>query len=149
VNESIVPPGFEVPEQFEGSGYRLEPLGPVHNSRDHVAWMASIDHIRSTTGFPMDDGWPYPMSLEDNLTDLEQHLDEFHRRAAFAFSVLDSGADVIGCVYITPDRSTPNGVRLRSWVVASLAELDETLRDEVAAWLARDWPFSTVDTDWE
>ena len=142
MSESIVPRGFDAPEGFEGSGYRLEPLGPVHNSRDHAAWMGSIDHIRSTLGFPMEDGWPYPMSPEENLADLEQHLNEFHRKVAFAYSVLDGDA-VVGCVYVTPADDAP-GVRLRSWVTEDRAHLDETVRTEVAAWLRTEWPFSDV-----
>ena len=140
----IVPDSFEVPEWFDGSGYHLEPLAPIHNERDHAAWMGSVEHIRSTRGFPMGDGWPHPMSLEDNLSDLEMHFAEFEDAEAFAYSVLD-GDEVIGCVYITPDRSVPNGVRLRSWVVEARSPLDEVLRTEIEAWLLSEWPFGAVE----
>jgi hypothetical protein len=143
VTESILPKGFPVPHSFGGTGYHLEPLGPIHNDRDHAAWMGSIEHIRSTVGFPMADGWPYPMPPEDNLSDLEKHLAEFEERVAFAFSVLDRD-EVIGCVYVTPDPASAGGVRLRSWVVEAHADLDEVVRDEVTAWLLAAWPFPTV-----
>jgi hypothetical protein len=39
-----------------GVGLRLEPLGPQHNQSDHAAWMSSIEHIRSTPGYPTADG---------------------------------------------------------------------------------------------
>ncbi len=143
MSRRIIPDGCDPLTTFEGSGYRLEPLGPAHNERDHAAWMGSIDHIRATRGFPMADGWPYPMSAEANLADLEAHLGEFVRGEAFAFSVLDGDA-VVGCVYLTSDPGTPNGVRLRSWVTADHAHLDDTLRTETADWVATTWPFASV-----
>ena len=68
----FVPDPFVVPTHFQGDGFHLEPLGPQHNERDHEAWMSSLDHIRSTPGFE-DWDWPTPMSLEQNLGDLEGH----------------------------------------------------------------------------
>ncbi|UCG40295.1 MAG: N-acetyltransferase [Acidimicrobiia bacterium] len=143
MTEPIVPHDFPVPRSFDGTGYHLEALGPIHNERDHAAWMGSIEHIRSTLGFPMADGWPYPMSLDDNLSDLEGHLVEFEDRTAFAYSVLDDD-EVIGCVYVTPDPDSARGVGLRSWVVETRADLDEVVRDEVTEWLVAAWPFPTV-----
>ncbi|UJW29792.1 hypothetical protein L3Q67_31775 [Saccharothrix sp. AJ9571] len=35
----------------------FEPLGPQHNRADHAAWTSSIEHIRSTPGYP-DGDWP-------------------------------------------------------------------------------------------
>ena len=43
----LVPDEFDVPVAFEGPSFRLEPLGPEHNERDHEAWMSSIYHIRA------------------------------------------------------------------------------------------------------
>ena len=40
--------------------------------------------------------------------------------------------------------SSPDGehdAHVQSWVRASRAELDAPLRQTVAAWLAKDWPF--------
>ena len=36
---------FRVPTRFDGTGFRLEPLGPEHNERDYLAWSHSIKHI--------------------------------------------------------------------------------------------------------
>jgi hypothetical protein len=46
--------------------FHLEPLGPQHNQADHAAWMSSIEHIRSTPGYP-DGNWPprSGMTLEE------------------------------------------------------------------------------------
>jgi hypothetical protein len=60
--------------------------------------MSSIDHIRSTPGL-VDWDWPTPMSLEQNLGDLEHHARDFRERTGFTYSILDGDA-VIGCLYI-------------------------------------------------
>jgi hypothetical protein len=81
----LVPADFDAPRSFDGPGFRLEPLGAEHNERDHVAWMSSIDHIRSTPGLDAWEGqWPTPMTPDDNLADLVRHRAEFEARAAFA-----------------------------------------------------------------
>jgi RimJ/RimL family protein N-acetyltransferase len=141
----LVPDDFTVPTRLETADFVLEPLGPEHNERDHAAWSSSIDHIRSTHGFESG-RWPFPMSLEDNLGDLERHRAEFEAREAFAYSVLDRDTDdVIGCVYVNPAPSAADAV-VRTWVRASHAPLDERLRAEVVEWLERDWPLRLART---
>ena len=103
----FVPAGFEPPTSLATDRFRLEPLGPQHNEADHAAWMSSIEHIRSTPGYP-DGKWPPAdgMTLEANLADLRRHAEDFTRGAGFTFTVLDPGDnDVIGCVYLYPSRS--------------------------------------------
>jgi hypothetical protein len=135
----LVPDDFEVPTRVETPDFTLEPLGPEHNERDHAAWTSSIEHIRATHGFK-DRRWPFPMTLEENLRDLEGHRAEFDERSAFAYSVLDPETDdVIGCVYVDPGPGGKGAV-VRTWVRVSHAPLDERLRAEVVAWLERDWP---------
>lgn len=137
---SFVPTDFEVPRSFEGPGFRLEPLDPVHNERDHAAWMSSIDHINATPGFDSWNDWPQPMSLEANMKDLEMHAKEFEERKAFAYSVLD-GEDVIGCLYIDPTKRAGHDAAVTSWVTESRAEMDVVLWRAVSEWLAESWPF--------
>lgn len=138
----FVPDDFDVPRTFEGPGFRLEPLGPEHNERDHVAWMSSIDHIRSTPGLDAWHGqWPVPMSLDDNMGDLVRHREEFDAREEFAYSILD-GNDVIGCLYIDPIEGQPGEAHVVSWVRASRAEMDRVVWKSVSEWLSSDWPFT-------
>jgi hypothetical protein len=150
--ETFVPDHYEPPAELVLPGMRLEPLGPEHNERDHEAWSSSIDHIRATPGFrPSDsDGggtpWPRPMSLEENLGDLQRHAADFEARRGFTYSVLDPDTDeVIGCVYIYPSKDDDHDARVESWVRASRAELDTALSRGVSDWLDADWPFSRVD----
>ncbi len=141
---TLVPDDFEVPKRLATRSFVLEPLGPEHNERDHEAWTSSIDHIRATQGFAVR-RWPHPMSLEENLADLEAHSADFEARTAFAYTVLDPCVeDVIGCAYVDRDASCAGGVTVRSWVRATHTDLDEPLRATVTAWLERDWPFASV-----
>ena len=82
MEDSFVPPRFEVPYTYAWSEFHLEPLGEQHNERDHAAWMSSIDHIRSTPGFSKQEepDWPVAMSLEANLEDLVRHAKDFEER---------------------------------------------------------------------
>lgn len=143
----FVPQGYAPPRSLaavssDGVAFRLEPLGPQHNRRDHDAWMSSVDHIRATPGFP-NGSWPEPMTREDNARDLRAHADDFARRRGFTYTVLDADDDVIGCVYLYPD-DDGHDVHARSWVRADHAALDGDLRAAVVAWLRSAWPFSSV-----
>ena len=59
ISDEFVPVGFDPPTSLATDEFRLEPLGPQHNQADHAAWMSSIEHIRSTPGYP-DGNWPPP-----------------------------------------------------------------------------------------
>jgi hypothetical protein len=142
VTGAFVPPDFDVPTAFAGPGFHLEPLGPEHNDRDYEAWMSSIDHIKATPGFAGWD-WPEPMSLEDNLGDLESHAEDFVERRGFTYSILD-GPEVIGCVYIYPSREPGYEASVRSWVTAGRAKMDRIVWETLADWLETDWPFSSI-----
>ena len=139
VSTPFVPEDFEAPRGLVTNRFRLEPLGPEHNDRDHEAWMSSIDHIRNTPGFP-NGAWPTEMSADENLEDLVRHAEDFAARTGFTYSVLD-GEEVIGCVYLYPSNDGEHDVGARSWVRASRAELDPVLWETVSSWLSEAWPF--------
>jgi hypothetical protein len=146
-SEEFVPIDFEPPTSLVTPDFRLEPLGPQHNEADHAAWTSSIEHIRSTPGFP-DGTWPPEdgMTLEANLADLRRHAHDFEERKGFTFTVLDpADDDVIGCVYLYPSRDAEWDVTVQSWVSADRSTLDVPLADTVAAWLADDWPWRRID----
>ncbi|GAB7066983.1 N-acetyltransferase [Mycobacterium hodleri] len=143
--QPLVPDDFEVPRELRAPRFRLEPLGPQHNTADLNAWTTSIEHIRATPGFQRRD-WPPDggLSAEANLVDLVRHDDEFERRVAFAYTVLrPEDGDVIGCLYLDPG-PRPGVVDVRSWVRADVADLDPVLRQAVRQWLADAWPFDEV-----
>jgi len=140
----FVPDDFAVPRELVCEGFRLEPLGPEHNEGDYRAWTSSMSHIRATPGF---EGWtwPKPMTLAENLGDLERHASDFAARSGFTYTVRDAGSDeIIGCVYIYPLADGGPGADVRSWVSADRAALDVPLYDAVSAWLRSAWPFAAV-----
>jgi hypothetical protein len=141
----FVPDDFIVPLTLTGPGIRLEPLGPQHNDADLHAWTSSIEHIRATPGFSSR-RWPPAegKSLDENLSDLHKHADDFKQRVGFTYTVLDDHDVVIGCVYIYPSPADPGITEVRSWVTASRAALDPVLHETVDSWLAADWPFTEV-----
>ena len=147
-SDEFVPVDFDPPTSLAATNqFHLEPLGPQHNQADHAAWMSSIEHIRSTPGYP-DGNWPPNggMTLEENLSDLRRHADDFTRGAGYTFTVLDpEDNDVIGCVYLYPSASEEWDVTVQSWVRADRSSLDVPLADAVARWLATDWPWERVD----
>jgi hypothetical protein len=152
-DELFVPADFVVPDGLAAGEFRLEPLGPRHNSADYAAWTASMDHIRATPGFA-GGSWPRPMSVADNLSDLERHALDFSARRGFTYTVLSAaGGEVIGCVYIYPHRGHGPGrpaegghdAVVRSWVRADHAALDPVLYRAVRDWLERDWPFASIE----
>ncbi len=139
----FVPDDFVVPRSLVTSVFRLEPLGPEHNEDDYAAWTSSIDHIRSTPGME-GRSWPRPMTLDENLSDLQGHARDFANRTGFTYTVRDAGSgEIIGCVYIYPWKNEP-GVRILSWVRADRASLDAPLYEAVSQWLRTAWPFPSV-----
>jgi hypothetical protein len=144
VEQPFVPPDFVVPPDLATEQFRLEPLGPQHNDSDYKAWSSSREHIHETPGWETS-RWPDDRSLEDNLGDLQRHADDFENRRGFTYTVLDPAAgDVIGCVYIYPDKEDQHDARVHSWVRATRPELDVELWRAVTDWLADDWPFERV-----
>jgi hypothetical protein len=108
-DQLFVPADFVIADGLTAEEFRLEPLGPQHNAADYAAWTASISHIQATPGFA-GRGWPHPMSLAENLRDLERHARDFADRRGFTYTVLSTGTgEVIGCVYIYPPRSDGEG----------------------------------------
>ena len=141
---SFVPPDFVAPLALTTERFRLEPLGPRHNDSDHEAWSSSREHIHTTPGWETS-SWPDARSLADNLRDLQGHAADFEKRTGFTYTVLDPATgDVIGCVYIYPDKSEQHDARVSSWVRASRPELDVELWRAVSDWLANEWPFERV-----
>ena len=141
----FVPDDFAVPDELVCDGFVLRPLAAEHNAADHAAWMASIDHIRATPGF-RGRRWPFPMTLEQNLRDVERHQQDFNERSGFTYTVLNPTGEVIGCVYVYPSELPDFDAFLRSWVRADHGQLDGRVWEAVVTWVQVSWPFANVDT---
>jgi hypothetical protein len=136
----FIPLDFAVPTEMTFGDIRLVPLGAAHNAADYAAWTSSIEHIRATPGFA-DRTWPVPMTLSENLRDLEQHAEDFRLRRGFTYTVLDATDEVI----IYPSGGEHADAEVRSWVRADRGGLDRPLYEAVRAWLRSDWPFGAVE----
>jgi RimJ/RimL family protein N-acetyltransferase len=144
VERPFVPSDFVAPSGLATEQLRLEPLGPQHNEPDYEAWSSSVEHIHNTPGWETSN-WPDDRDLAKNLEDLQRHADDFENRTGFTYTVLDPATgDVIGCVYIYPDKSEEHDAKVLSWVRASRAELDAPLWRAVSDWLDAEWPFERV-----
>lgn len=144
MTKPFVPSDFVVPPPPATEHFRIEPLGPQHNDSDYEAWSSSVEHIRATPGWEKS-SWPDDRDEDANLRDLERHADDFANRKGFTYTVLDPATgEVIGCVYIYPDKDEEHDARVLSWVRASRAELDVELWRAVSSWLSDDWPFESV-----
>jgi hypothetical protein len=141
----FVPADFQPPSALDHPRFRLRPLGPEHNVSDYAAWTSSIDHIHATPGWE-DSTWPEPMTLEENLGDLQRHAADFAARTGFTYTVLAPDDDtVIGCVYLYPSKEAGRDARANTWVRATDPDLDRVLYETVTSWLAESWPFRNVE----
>jgi hypothetical protein len=104
-----------------------------------------MDHIRRTPGFDASD-WPEPMTLQENLSDLEGHARDFDNRSGFTYSILDEDS-VIGCLYIYPSKASEHDASVRSWVRESRSEMDVVVWKAVSGWLSAEWPFENPEYD--
>ena len=142
--DPFVPTEFVAPQSLATEQFTLEPLGPQHNESDYEAWSSSVEHIHATPGWETSN-WPDDRDLAKNLDDLLGHADDFENQKGFTYTVLDPATgDVIGCVYIYPDKRGDHDADVHSWVTASRAELDAPLWRAVSGWLEADWPYESV-----
>jgi hypothetical protein len=142
---SFVSDDFVVPRRLEAERFVLEPLGPEHNVSDYAAWSSSKEHIHATPGWSQST-WPDDRDEEANLRDLERHAADFRNRTGFTYTVLDpASGEVLGCVYIYPDKGGGSDARIQSWVRADRADLDRPLWRAVSSWLDDEWPFARVE----
>ena len=144
----FVPTDFVVPLELSGPGFRLVPLGPEHNSADHAAWSGSMEHIRATPGFA-GRPWPHETPAAQNLADLEQHAADFAARTGFTYTVLlpDPRTRQRCSAACTSTRPSRRRRRRRDPFLGTRGSRRAARRPHAAVrdWLARDWPFTSVD----
>jgi hypothetical protein len=100
----LVPAAFEPPKRVSLDGITLDVLRPCHADADFQAVKSSANDIRHVFG--PGNGWPAAdITFEQNLADLQRHAGEFEQRDAFAYAMLKSPAEYIGCLYVKPIKS--------------------------------------------
>lgn len=137
----FVPSEFVVPGELLGTHFRLRMLSIGDVEKDFEAVTSSVAHLSKV--WP-DSGWPYGLTLNQNLVDLGWHEKEFQNRSSFAYTVvaLDESC-VLGCVYFYPTQKIGYDVEVFLWVRESELSggLDADLYAAVDGWLITDWPF--------
>ena len=146
--DGFVPADFDPPTSLATDQFHLEPLGPQHNAADHAAWMSSIEHIRSTPGYP-DGNWPprNGMTLEENLSRPSPPRRRLRAAAPVSPSPSSTQATTTSSVASTCIPQPPRSGTSRCSPGCGLTDRASTrpLADAVARWLATDWPWKRVD----
>ena len=151
----FVPDDFEVPLLLETETFRIRPLEPSDVDLDYQAVMSSVEHLRGVFGRG---GWPSEdLSREEDLKSLEMHYNQFQRREAFTYTVMNlEETECLGCIYIYPSRLDSYKAEITMWVTVDqfTKGLDPVLFQTVKKWIQKDWPFEKVvylgrEMDWK
>ena len=141
----FVPEDFEVPMLLETERFRFRPLEPSDVDLDYKAVMSSVEHLQGVFGRG---GWPsIDLTKEEDLKSLEMHYNQFQRREAFTFTVMNlEETECLGCIYIYPSRLDNYKAEITMWVTADQFKkgLDPVLFQTVKQWVQKDWPFKKV-----
>lgn len=148
----LVPAAFEPPTRVSLDGFTLEVLAPCHADADFQAVKSSTNDIRHVFG-PEND-WPAAdITFEQNLADLERHAQEFERRDAFAYAMLKSPTEYVGCLYIKPIKSRraddPRKALFDAQAFFWLSSVPNALpaarvHATLDRWLSDHWPFRAL-----
>ena len=136
---TFVPEDFAVPAGLEHERFRLRMLSVDDVVKDFDALCERVNR----------DGEPqrrFVETVRENLVDLGWHEKEFLTRRSFAYTmVAPDESKVLGCVYVDP--SDTHAARVWMWVRRSAWEdgLDPVLEATVRDWVAREWPFESID----
>jgi len=140
----FVPDDFEIPTLLETDHFRLRMLSVNDVDKDYDAVIESRELLHNMFGGP----WPrLGFTLEENLSDLERHQQEFLDRKAFAYTVVSlDETRILGCLYINPPKITGSDAVVVMWVRQTEYDkgLDEILFHTVRDWLNVAWPFNKV-----
>ena len=154
MNKQFVPAIFTVPITFKSNHFCFVPLAPKVAVEDYEAVMSSLESLKGIFGKYSD--WPKKsLTLNENITDLEQHEAEFDGRLAFAYSVFNSSSTLcLGSIYIGPSQSSEFNCDVFYWIRDSHNHLETDLKNEIKKWLRDFWPFKKIaypgrDISWE
>jgi len=140
----FVPSNFDIPPVLETERFRLRMLSVNDVEQDYEAVIESRELLHSMFG----GSWPREgFTLTENLTDMEQHQQEFLNREAFTYTVVSlDESRVLGCVYINPARKVEADAEVYMWVRQSEYDkgLDAVLFQAVKNWMEASWPFAAV-----
>lgn len=139
----FVAKGFNVPLKLDTSTFRLRKLTAKDTEKDFDAVNSSISHLQ----FVFESEWPKGITLEENLSALTAHEEDFNERTAFTYTVVElDESRVLGCVYINPTDKVNYDAEIYLWARQSELknELEVKLQKTLKNWLKEKWPFKKV-----
>ena len=146
MNTFFVPKEFVVPKDLVTEWFHMRMLTVEDVHLDYDAVMSSIKHLRHVFG--PNSNWPREeMTLEENLSDIQKHQNDFLNRNSFTYTVLGSDErECLGCVYIDPSDKAKYDAEVYLWVRESKSKtgFDDILFNAVKKWISQRWPFKNV-----
>jgi hypothetical protein len=151
------PSDAPVPEVLQTNEFLLQPLRATDVQLDYDAVISSRAQLLRSSG----GNWPREgFTLEEDLADLERHVQEHRERIAFTYTVMNPAeTECLGCcLYMNPLerllwRDAESSVYLSEntayvslWVRSTrLADhLDRRLLTALIPWFLNEWAFSNV-----
>ncbi|MBC8392511.1 MAG: GNAT family N-acetyltransferase [Deltaproteobacteria bacterium] len=146
MNKFFVPKEFVIPKDLVTEWFHMRMLTVQDVHLDYDAVMSSMKHLRNVFG--PNNNWPSEtMTLEENLSDLQKHQNDFLNRHSFTYTVLrPDEAACLGCVYIDPSNKANYDAEVYLWVRESESKtgFDDILFNAVKKWISQRWPFKNV-----
>jgi hypothetical protein len=140
-----LPAPFRAPARLElPSGHHLRQIRASDLDIDYPAVMGSQSRLWAVFGRAW--GWPpADLTREQDLEDLERHVEEMEGNLSFNYAILDAGETrLLGCVYLDPPEVDDDAdAEVTCWVVDDEVggPLEACLLPTVRDWLADAWPF--------
>jgi hypothetical protein len=148
---------FSAPAHLDlSTGDHLRQIRAEDIDIDYPTVMANQPMLWDTFGKVW--GWPpADMTHEQDLEDLQRHVEEMERNESFNYAVFDEGERTLkGCVYLDPPERDGADAEISWWVVQEelSGPLERALRSEVPAWIDEAWPFEAprfigVELTWD
>ena len=148
--KKFVPDDFIIPEKLETEEFRLRMLTVDDVGKDYEAVMSSREHLRSLVSMEdKNNTWPEEkMTIEEDLEDLRRHQDEFLKRKAFAYTVVNlDESRCLGCVYIDPSEKKGIDAEVTLWAISGELGngLEKRLLKTIKGWVEEKWPFNNAE----
>lgn len=148
---------FSAPERRDlPTGDHLRQIRASDIDIDYPTVLANQPYLWETFGGVW--GWPpADLTREQDLADLERHVEEMDRNESFNYAIFDADETTLkGCVYIDPPEKPGADADVSWWVVEDerSGPLERALRREVPAWIEEAWQFEAprfigIDLTWQ
>lgn len=133
--------GDTMPIKKEFNDFTLLKVSPIYNDLDYAALMSSKAFIHKKLG---SEDWPsHDFKKQQNLTTLIEDLEQFDLGKNFTFHIFDKSQQIIGCIYITPNRDTSNVLSFEAfyWLVPKYqkSKLSKELISSITHWISTEF----------